>query len=41
LHGPWGERFFPILPSVPLPHTVLAWELGILTDVSEQAVEAC
>ncbi len=40
VHGPWGERTFLVLPSSPLPHAVLARELGILGSIGEDAVEA-
>jgi hypothetical protein len=40
LRGPWGQRIFLVLPNSPLPHEVLARELGIFDSMTEHAVAA-
>ena len=40
VHEPWGKRTFLVLLTSPLPHEIIARELGIPSGITAEAVEA-
>ena len=39
VHGPWGRRTFLNLSGSVRPHEAIARELGVLGEITEDAVE--